>query len=76
SSPIQEKFPIVRNHGYLIFTPGFINTPVPIFAPNNLRIKILSFDDGFHLFTIINKFMKYQIRILILFPGWNQLLVY
>src|ERR1017187_7509012 len=39
SSPSQEFFPILSNHGYFTLTPGLMTTPTPTFAPNDRSIQ-------------------------------------
>ena len=67
--------PIDKFHGYFTFTPGFITSPLPIFAPKSIKHNFFTLETGIHLDLTRHKLTKYQsTRISTLAPGLYQLL--
>lgn len=64
-------------HGYLMFTPGFMKTPVPIRAPNKRNKATFKIEEGFQLFLKKSTLQKYQRTLFSTDPpGLYQVLSY
>src|SRR5690606_35386864 len=67
-SPIQLLSPISSFQGYLIFTPGFITTPLPKRAPKSFRRNAFRPLEGFNELIKKIELTKYQ-AICFAFPA-------
>jgi len=65
---------MVKNHGYLIETDGFMTTPLPTLAPNMRRIKTFIFDGQGNGDRTKNSEVRYQKNRFTADPGRYSLL--